>query len=171
MRSPTLTMTICADPSVPLWLVDQLRLQGDGVRTSPYAGVRLVTPHELLRWTRRSLAVLLTCDRGFWRDELPIADVPGVIILDIDRERPVQALDALRLVTKTFVRRYDMERWEGMKVLASAAGCAVKMLNQDGSIDRYAIRGEAGLLFIERGQPSEGVYGPSRAGRAEKVPA
>ena len=92
-------------------------------------------------------------------------------MLDIDAERPVQALDALRLVTKTFVRTYDVERWSGMKVLASAAGCTVKMLNPDGSIARYGIRSEAGLLFIEQGQPPEGVYGPSRAGQAEKVPA
>ena len=165
-------MTICADPTVPLWLVEQLRLQGECVRTSPYAGVRLVTPHELLRWARRSLGVLLTCDRRLWDDtRLPIADVPGVIVLDIDAERPVQALDALRLVTKTFVRTYDVERWNAMKVLASAAGCAVKMLNPDGSITRYAIREEAGLLFIEQGQPPEGAYGSSRAGRGAKVPA
>jgi hypothetical protein len=45
--------------------------------------------------------VPLTCDDGFWRDALPITDVSGVIILDSDIERSVQALDALRLVTKT----------------------------------------------------------------------
>jgi hypothetical protein len=94
-----------------------------------------------------------------------------VIVLDIDAERPVQALGVLRLVTKTFVRTYDVERWRGMKVLASAAGCTVKMLDPDGSIARCTIRDEAGLLFVDRSQPAEGVYEPSRAGRADKVPA
>ena len=127
---------------------------------------------KLLRWTRRSLGGLLTCDRRLWGEaRLPIADVPGVIVLDIDAERPVQALDVLRLVTKTFVRTYDVERWRGMKVLASAAGCTVKMLDPDGSIVRCTIRDEAGLLFVDRSQPAEGVYEPSRAGRADKVPA
>jgi hypothetical protein len=69
------------------------------------------------------------------------------------------------------VSRYDIERWKGMKILASAARCAVKMLNSDVRVARYASRGETGLMFIERDQPSEDVCGPSRAGWTEKVPA